>query len=172
MRAQRGQVSGWRGQTSASPLRLPVAGGGYALPLPDGLLCGATQTADDDDGAPRAGDDEENFMKLQRLSGLQPPAAGRFSKVGWRFTAEDRLPIVGAVPAQAPAIRGEQARHWPRVAGLHVAVALGGRGITSAPLAGRLLAAQIAGTPWPVEQTLADALDPARWRARAMRRQG
>lgn len=169
-RALRGQVSGWTG--TPSPLQLPVAGGGYAVPLPGGLLCGATQSADDS-AEPRDEDDADNHAKLLRLTGLLPPAEGRFSKVGWRYTAEDRLPIAGAVPsAQAPAVRGEQVRHWPRLAGLHVATALGGRGITSAPLLGRLLAAQIAGTPWPVEQGLADALDPARWRVRALRRQG
>lgn len=169
VRRLRGQVSGWRGQPS--PLRLPLAGGGYALPLPDGLLCGATQTADDE-AAARPEDDAANFRTLARLTGLQPPAAGTFSQVGWRFATEDRLPVAGAVPADAPPARGEQVRHWPRVPGLHVATALGGRGITSAPLLGRLVAAQVAGTPWPVEQSLADALDPARWRARALRRQG
>jgi tRNA 5-methylaminomethyl-2-thiouridine biosynthesis bifunctional protein len=35
-----------------------------------------------------------------------------------------------------------------------------------------LLAAQATGTPWPLEQDLADALDPVRWRLRAVRRSG
>jgi tRNA 5-methylaminomethyl-2-thiouridine biosynthesis bifunctional protein len=39
-----------------------------------------------------------------------------------------------------------------------------------APLLGRLVAAQATGSPWPVEQDLADAVDPARWLVRAARR--
>jgi tRNA 5-methylaminomethyl-2-thiouridine biosynthesis bifunctional protein len=32
-----------------------------------------------------------------------------------------------------------------------------------------LVAAQATGTPWPVEQDLADAVDPARWLVRQAR---
>lgn len=168
----RGQVSGWQG--GGVPLRLPVAGGGYALPLPGGgLLCGASQQEDDDDGALRDADTQENLAKLQRLTGLQPPpGAALFGRVGWRIAAEDRLPIAGPVPAATPGPRRDQARLWPRVPGLFVCTALGGRGITLAPLLGRLLAAQVAGAPLPLEQDLVDAVDPARWWVRAARRAG
>jgi len=37
-------------------------------------------------------------------------------------------------------------------------------------LLGRLVAAQATGSPWPLEQDLADAVDPARWRVQAARR--
>ena len=47
--------------------------------------------------------------------------------------------------------------------------ALGARGLTLAPLLGRLVAAQATGTPWPLEQDLADAVDPGRWIVRAAR---
>ena len=50
--------------------------------------------------------------------------------------------------------------------------ALGARGLTLAPLLARLVAAQATGTPWPLEQGLADAVDPGRWRVRAARREG
>ena len=50
--------------------------------------------------------------------------------------------------------------------------ALGSRGITWAPLAARLLAAQIAGSPWPLEASLCDAVDPARFIARDARGRG
>jgi tRNA 5-methylaminomethyl-2-thiouridine biosynthesis bifunctional protein len=53
---------------------------------------------------------------------------------------------------------------------LFVYTALGGRGITLAPLLGRLLAAQIAGSPWPLERDLVDAVDPARFLVRSARR--
>jgi tRNA 5-methylaminomethyl-2-thiouridine biosynthesis bifunctional protein len=73
------------------------------------------------------------------------------------------------VPQPGHAGRQDQARWWPRIEGLYVCTALGGRGITWAPLLGRLLAAQIAGAPLPLEQGLVDAIDPVRWRVRAAR---
>jgi tRNA 5-methylaminomethyl-2-thiouridine biosynthesis bifunctional protein len=66
----------------------------------------------------------------------------------------------------------DQARLLPRESGLFVLTALGARGLTLAPLLARLVAAQATGTPWPVGQDLADAVDPARWRVRAARTQG
>ena len=64
---------------------------------------------------------------------------------------------------------GTPLRRWPRVPGLHVCTALGGRGLTLAPLLGRALAAAITGAPCPLEQALLDAVDPARWRLREER---
>ncbi|MEY3272438.1 MAG: hypothetical protein RLZZ341_1339, partial [Pseudomonadota bacterium] len=53
--------------------------------------------------------------------------------------------------------------------GLFVLTALGSRGLTLAPLLGELVAAQALGLPWPLEQDLADAVDPVRWAVRAVR---
>ena len=166
----RGQVSGWTG--ARAPLALPVAGGGYALPGPDGgVVFGATSQVADEDPSLRDADHAENLDKLARLAGLAPPADARPwpGRVGWRLVADDKLPLVGALPGAAPAQRGEQPRRWPRHAGFYVCTALGGRGMTLAPIAGRLVAAMAAGAPWPLEQDLADAVDPARWLARAWR---
>jgi tRNA 5-methylaminomethyl-2-thiouridine biosynthesis bifunctional protein len=160
------------------PLAVPVAGDGYALPLPEGgLLCGATREAGapGDDPAPRLADHRINLDRLQRLTGLAPPGdlACLQGRVGWRLQSDDRLPIAGAVPLalarMAPGQRLDQARLLPREAGLFVLTALGARGLTLAPLLGRLVAAQATGTPWPLEQDLADAVDPARWVVRAAR---
>ena len=176
LRASRGQVSGWHG--GAAGLRLPVAGDGYALPLSaDSVLCGATVSMDDPEPGPRQADDSHNFARLLRLTGLLPPSnpSQRFSRVGWRLQADDRLPVVGAVALSAaqhaPGARLDQPRFVPRWPGLFVLTALGARGITLAPLMGALLAARIAGTPSPLERELADAVDPARWMVRAARRQ-
>ena len=171
----RGQVSGWPG--APTQLVLPLAGDGYALPLAGGgLLCGATSNVSkdgDDDAGVRASDHQQNFMRLQRLTGLQPPPdqAAWQGRVGWRLQSEDRLPLAGAVPLPEAPGRRDQARLWPRVEGLYVCTALGGRGITMAPLLGRLLAAQITGGPLPLEQGLVDAVDPVRFRVRAARRE-
>ena len=168
----RGQVTHWS-QAGAPALALPVAGDGYALPLPGGLLCGATRQDGDEDPTVRDADHRINLARLQRLTGLSAPAESALwqGRVGWRLQADDRLPIAGAMPlAQMPAgQRLDQVRLLPREQGLFVLTALGARGLTLAPLLARLVAAQATGTPWPVEQALADAVDPARWRVRMAR---
>lgn len=173
----RGQVTQWS-VPAATPLALPVAGDGYALPLPaGGLLCGATREVGPPDGdtSPRLADHHVNLARLQRLTGLMPPPdlACLQGRVGWRLHSDDRLPVAGAVPLaadrMAPGQRLDQARLLPREPGLFVLTALGARGLTLAPLLGRLVAAQATATPWPLEQDVADAVDPARWLVRAAR---
>lgn len=136
--------------------RLPLAGDGYAIALPDGrLLCGATRHAADDDPHVRARDHAYNLARLARLLGRDdlPAAAAAATlagRVGWRLAVPDRLPLVGAVPG---------------CAGLYVCTALGARGLTWAPLAGELIAAHAAGEPFPLDARGAEALSPARWAA-------
>ncbi len=170
----RGQVTHWP-LNAAPTLRLPVAGEGYALPLPNGLLCGATRQEADIDTALRPADHLHNIERLRRLTGLAPPgdAATWLGRVGWRLHSDDRLPIAGPVPllAMPAGQRLDQARLLPREPGLFVLTALGARGLSLAPLMGRLVAAQATGTPWPLEQDLVDAVDPGRWTVRAARRQ-
>lgn len=170
--AQRGQLSVMPQDLSPPMLAMPVAGLGYALSLPDGTLCfGASTDGDDMDPTLRASDHSQNIGRLRSLlpSAAIPddmPLAGR---VGWRSLVPDRLPIVGALPASMPERRAEQARFWPRQPGLMVLGALASRGITWATLCAELVAAQLTGAPWPVESSLADALDPARFAAKAHR---
>jgi tRNA 5-methylaminomethyl-2-thiouridine biosynthesis bifunctional protein len=121
----------------------------------------------------RITDHRLNIERLRRLCGIVAPddVALWQGRTGWRLHADDRLPIAGAVPlAPWPAgTRADQARLLPRVRGLFVLTALGARGLTLAPLLGQLVAAQATGMPWPLEQDLADAVDPGRWRVRAAR---
>ena len=176
----RGQVtsgpvrSGPAGQ--ASSLKMPVAGDGYALPLShDEILCGATRQLGDEDSTVREADHRLNLERLQRLTGLALTADSTAwqGRTGWRLQADDRLPIAGAMPVACmpEGQRMDQGRLLPREPGLFVLTALGARGLSLAPLLARLVAAQATGTPWPVEQALADAVDPARWRVRAARQQ-
>ena len=174
LQRSRGQLSRWPG--SAGGLALPLAGDGYALPLSadqgGGVLCGATNHVGDDEAAERAADHAFNLERLARLCSLSPPTGAQLhGRVAWRVQADDRLPVVGPLPLPAAAgSRGDQARLLPRRAGLFVCTALGGRGITLAPLMGAVVAAQVAGTPLPLEQDLLDAIDPGRWLVRAARR--
>ena len=174
LRHTRGQVTQF---DAPHGLRVPVAGDGYAIPLAGAVLCGATHEAGEPGAADlRTEDHQHNLRRLQRLTGLQPPAsaAPRQGRTGWRLHSDDRLPIAGAVPlARMPlGQRLDQARLLPRERGLFVLTALGARGITLAPLLAHLIAAQASGTPWPLEQDLADAVDPGRWVVRAARHGG
>jgi tRNA 5-methylaminomethyl-2-thiouridine biosynthesis bifunctional protein len=170
LQRSRGQVSHFDG---SPPLRLPLAGDGYALSWPGGLLCGATSQDADEDPALRDDDHRANFERLQRLCGLTAPAdpARWQGRVGWRVQPVDRLPLAGPVPTQAHATtaRHDQVRLLPHEQGLHLAIGLGARGLTLAPLLGELVAARIAGTPLPLEQALVDAVDPGRFAVRAFR---
>lgn len=177
-RATPPQVRVNRGQTTVLPAdfpalrrpRMPLSGRGYALALPSGeVLIGATQQSEDPDPHWRADDQRHNVQRAAAIgvcADIDPgPLPGR---VGWRVSVPDRLPLVGPPRdpmAPAPA-RADALRHLPRCHaadhGLYVLTALGSRGLTSAALAGRVLAAWISGAPCPVENDLRDALDPAR----------
>ncbi len=171
LKRQRGQVS-WADR-AAAPWQppLPLASGGYLLPLPDGrLLIGATSDDDDDDPAVRDADHADNLARVARWLGdaALPDAAELAGRVGWRAVTPDRLPLVGPVPAlDAPRpARADAPRLLPRQAGLWLHSGLGSRGLTTAVLGAELLAAWASGAPWPLEADLVDAVDPARWLAR------
>ncbi|MEK8050337.1 FAD-dependent 5-carboxymethylaminomethyl-2-thiouridine(34) oxidoreductase MnmC [Ideonella sp. DXS22W] len=173
-----------RGQTTLLPagmpglpdLNQPIAAGGYALRLPDGrLLCGATSQPGDPDPAVREADHAANLAALQRLTGWAPadPAAllpHLTGRTGWRFVTDDRLPLLGPVPVAEPTgHKLEQPRQIPREPGLWLFSALGSRGLSQAALGGEVLAAWITGAPIPAPAALLDAVDPARFFARAQR---
>jgi tRNA 5-methylaminomethyl-2-thiouridine biosynthesis bifunctional protein len=172
LQSVRGQVSLVRSDIAP---RLPIAGAGYAIDLGEGrLLCGATQQPGDDDAEVRDRDHAANLEQLAGLLGRRIERDALVSgRVGWRCSADDRLPVLGPVPMPSPAgSRLEQPRFVARRPGLFVLTALGSRGLTWAPLAGRTLAAWIAGAPLPVEASLLDRVDAARFVSRAARALG
>jgi len=172
-------IESLRGQTTRlppgalPPPRVPVAGDGYAIGLRDGsVMCGATSQRDDAQPQLRADDHRHNLERLARIAGplpaLDPDSLD--GRVGWRMSALDRLPLVGAVPVAQPAgIRLDQPRFVPRVPGLFVFTALGSRGVTWSPLCAQTLASWITGTPFAIEASLIDAIDPARFTSRQAR---
>lgn len=167
---QRGQLSH---VPSASPLPLmPVAGAGYALSDGHGgVLCGATAQDDDPDPALRQVDQDQNLAQWAALAGLvRPPEAALAGRVSWRLLTPDRLPLVGGLPCAGYEGRDDQPRFLPRQPGLVVCTALGSRGITWAALCGQVAAALLVGAPLPMESSLLDAVDPARFRVRQTRK--
>ena len=177
-----------RGQLTRLPLRfgaelhVPLIGDGYAVPLADGLLAGATYELDDEDRTPR---ERENAENLARLAQLVPSwtdalktldSANLASRVALRSVTSDRLPMIGPLADEASCARHAHALAgaWPldlhRSPGLYGAFAFGSRGLVWSTLAAELIASQLEGEPWPIERELAEDLDPARYFLRALRR--
>lgn len=177
LRLQRGQIT--RLPRATPGLRapaLPVAGTGYVVTDQAGdAWCGATAQDHDLDPSLREADHKHNIAQLMRLSGAEIELA-RLNllqgRVGWRVIAEDRLPLVGALPELAALeARRDQPRFIARQPGLLVATAMASRGITWAALSAQVLASLATGAPCPVEASLLDAIDPARFDARRSREQ-
>lgn len=173
----RGQLSSLPEAAFAQAPRLPVAGAGYVLPPVDGRIAfGATTQAGDTDGAVRGIDHDSNLAQLARL-GIAPSTFERAQlqgRTGWRWVARDRLPLIGGVPdfdaAATMARSPDQPRFVPRKPGLFVFTALASRGIAWSSLGAEVLASWICGSPCPLEASLVDAVDPARFGVRAARR--
>ena len=180
----RGQISTARlGDIGTLRLpQMPITGAGYLLPPMDGLVIfGATSQPEDDDTSVRDSDHQHNLAQLGRLTGavLQIDSTQLGGRTGWRWTTDDRLPVLGAVPDIAAALgmhRLEQPAQVPRLAGLYVCAGFGSRGITWAALAAQVVAASITGAPMPIEASLLDSVDAARFvvrgAARRSRRRG
>ncbi len=174
----RGQISGLDlarlpEEARVAP-KLPVSGHGYLLPALDGRLWfGATAQRDDPEPALREADHRHNLAQLQLLSGRPLPtdAAACTGRVGWRCSAPDRLPLIGAWPDESLGLGPLQPRAVPRLPGLFAFTSLGSRGLTWAALGARVLAGWVCGSPAAVEASLLDAVDPARFLARAARRE-
>jgi tRNA 5-methylaminomethyl-2-thiouridine biosynthesis bifunctional protein len=180
-----------RSQGGLASLRVVIFHEGYLPPARLGEHClGATFNIEEDtrggmeqrDSEPRAADHEANLAQLARAlpaltEDLPLAAAGRLTgRVGYRCASPDYLPVVGPVPDAARfcddygtlrrnAKRAilKTASHLP---GLYLSTGHGSRGLTSTPLSGELLAAQICGETWPLPADLVRALAPARFLVR------
>ncbi|WP_271066947.1 FAD-dependent 5-carboxymethylaminomethyl-2-thiouridine(34) oxidoreductase MnmC [Caulobacter sp. NIBR1757] len=150
-----------RGQcTVARGAAIPqaVSFGGYAVPTRDGVLFGATHQRDRTDTTVLAEDDQANLALIAtRLPDLAADLAARplSSRAAIRAATPDHLPLAGPVPGRP---------------GLFVLSGFGGRGFCVAPLLADHLAATLLGYPSPLPADLADAVDPDRFRQRALKR--
>jgi len=174
---RRGQISIAEAERVGPLPRLPIAGAGYLLPrVGADALFGATSDPGDAHPAPRDADHARNIGQLQQLMGrvIDVAPSSLRGRVGWRWSSPDRLPLIGPVPdaeAARMAARLDQPRLVPRLPGAFVFTGLGSRGITWCALGAQVLASTITGAPQPIEASLLDAIDPARFLTRAARRE-
>ncbi|MEZ5937779.1 MAG: tRNA (5-methylaminomethyl-2-thiouridine)(34)-methyltransferase MnmD [Hyphomonadaceae bacterium] len=135
-----------------------IADGGYAVEALGDLVFGATFEALEN-AAPEVSDAAraENLEVLKRLRpDIDADAQAPVSRAGVRATTQDRLPFAGLADD-------------PRIALLS---GLGARGFLWAPLLAEQIASAVCGEPWAMERSVADALDPDRFRKRALRKAG
>ncbi len=178
----RGQVSHVPTTASLSKLKTVLCYDGYLTPAHNGAHCiGASYGRNQTDLAYRADEQEQNMARLQACVPQQRwPAevdvSGAQARIGVRCASRDHLPVAGPVArlaaladhdVHAPA---DQQSALPLHAGLYVLGALGSRGLCSAPLCGELVASEICGDPLPLAADLLEALHPARYWVRRLRR--
>jgi len=146
-----------RGQVSFAPWDQPVAAGiwsGYAIPMRDGVLFGATHDRDDAGAEVRP---EDHARNLDLLAGGRPALAAALSdkplsgRAGVRAVTPDFLPLAG------PAEGAED---------LFLLTGLGSRGFCAAPLLAEHVAALAVGAPWQ------EIVDPHRFAMRLKRKLG
>jgi tRNA 5-methylaminomethyl-2-thiouridine biosynthesis bifunctional protein len=169
--AVRGQVT-HLAEGGAPALPFVLCREAYLTPAVDGLHSLGASYDDDADPELRQASQDDNLAKVRAMLG--DPALGRdaplLGRVGFRCVAPDRMPLVGALPDPDAAGRIERLRDVPRHAGVYGLLGYASRGLTWAPLAAELLAAQLNGEPLPLEADLVAALDPARFLLRDRRR--
>ena len=132
-----------RGQQSwAKPhkdITAPLTYGGYALPLEDGLLLGASFERPDgtDPFALKPEDDASNFAKLKTATGINAQSLNKPSRASVRVTTADTFPLVTEVSSGQWAFTG-----------------LGSRGFVFAPLLAEALVSKLCSEPMPVSKAL------------------
>ncbi|MFM5602256.1 bifunctional tRNA (5-methylaminomethyl-2-thiouridine)(34)-methyltransferase MnmD/FAD-dependent 5-carboxymethylaminomethyl-2-thiouridine(34) oxidoreductase MnmC [Aeromonas caviae] len=178
----RGQVSHVPTTAGLSQLKTVLCYDGYLTPAHNGAHCiGASYGRNQTDLAYRTDEQEQNRARLQACVPQQRwPAevdvSGAQARIGLRCASRDHLPVAGPVArlaaladhdVNAPA---DQQSALPLHTGLYVLGALGSRGLCSAPLCGELVASEICGDPLPLASDLLEALHPARYWVRRLRR--
>lgn len=181
LQSLRGQVTMLKPTAASTALQKVICHEGYITPLQDGLHCiGATfQKEEAEVPETRAADDLENLASLNaslpEFDFDVTHIAG--SRCGYRATTPDKLPMAGAcadytsyVEANPQVRGGAPVAETPRLSGLYISTGFGAHGMTGAPLAGEIIAAEISGDPLPIPADLAERLMPERFIARALKR--
>ncbi|MBY0568466.1 MAG: bifunctional tRNA (5-methylaminomethyl-2-thiouridine)(34)-methyltransferase MnmD/FAD-dependent 5-carboxymethylaminomethyl-2-thiouridine(34) oxidoreductase MnmC [Hyphomonadaceae bacterium] len=179
-----------RGQIEWGAGRAPeyaVTSGSYVAPYENGVLFGATfDNLPDGADFGEAPTEEARARNLAALAHIAPEIAASIdattlrSRVSYRATTPDRAPIAGLLP-DAPAwlAHYEGLAHGrainanappPAHAGIYVLGGFGARGLTLAPLLGERIAAEMCGDIMPLPKNSLDAIHPARFLHRALKR--
>ena len=130
----RGQITGFR---KSMPLKTILSYDGYALPQSDNITLGATFHPRDTERLSREEDNNKNICAFNQISAEPWPLTKISERVAWRTTTPSKLPIAGEMAE-----------------GLYVSLGLGSRGAMLAPYLAEQLAAEITGTPQPLQKSV------------------
>ncbi len=190
LRWVRGQISYLPATTASQTLQHAINYDGYLNPARDGFHCiGATFNPKDKDPQQRPQDHAKNLQQLrdtwpQMAEALQLDSLQEVQgRVGFRCQTPDFLPVIGPLPD--PALfqqeyadigKGFLKRTFnacPVLPDFYINTAHGSKGITSSLLAAEIVAGYVAGEPQGVDRAVLQAVHPARFLLRNMkRRQG
>ncbi len=180
-----------RGQTSGASLlqnrtlKQAIDHEGYILKQPghnSEVILGASHVRSDCEAILRPQESRANLTMLaQHCTKLATQLCDlRDSHAGIRATTADRLPIVGALPdaefyrkAYADLHFGKSNKSYPPARyhhGVYVLTGLGSRGLCSAAYCANILSHIMTGRPPPVSKAQLQALHPARFMIRALKK--
>jgi len=174
----RGQTSVTQNAVKAPAINTVVCGDGYISPPLDEQYCfGATFDLHNLNLDVRQVDHHDN---LSKLSAVLPALAKTIAdtplegRAAYRCSTGDYLPIVGPAP-DYDAFVSDYAklrvdRKWnfsdtpARMhSGLYLNIGHGSKGLITGPICGEVIAASILGEPFPLEKSVLDAINPARF---------
>lgn len=187
LKSIRGQISQLAETPASTQLNTALCAEGYLAPTNGESHClGATFNLHENNKELRMSDHKKN---LEHLSEFGPAVTSLFEtqsqtqingRVGFRCSTPDYLPIVGPAPIfsdflknyaplrkDAKTIIDNPPQYWP---GLYINCGHGSRGLAYTPLSAEILACQINQEPMPVNPSLVDALNPARFIIRNLTR--
>ncbi|WP_416876922.1 tRNA (5-methylaminomethyl-2-thiouridine)(34)-methyltransferase MnmD [Litorimonas sp.] len=135
LRFSRGQLSWAEDEKAFSET---VSYGGYALPVRDKILIGATHdrlTPGENPFDLRPEDDQKNLDLYETYIGLKPTPSDKSSRASVRVTTPDTLPAIGKTQNDIQVLTG-----------------LGSRGFVFAPLLAEAIISKYLGDPLPIEK--------------------
>ena len=175
-----GQVTSMKTNANIKELSTVICHKGYLTPQHNNTHCiGATFKKNSTCTISTAEDDQFN---LTMLTACLPELSANInwstqdvsvSKARLRCMTPDHMPMVGAMPEVQKHIETyphlAKDKNWqysqtaPVVDNLYVMMGFGARGLCSAPLAADILAADLCGTPYPVDNDMLFNLSPNRF---------
>ncbi|MCE3232565.1 MAG: bifunctional tRNA (5-methylaminomethyl-2-thiouridine)(34)-methyltransferase MnmD/FAD-dependent [Rickettsiaceae bacterium] len=175
----RGQVT-YLPQCSLNPKTVICYDKGYITPEYQGVnYIGATFIRSDNKDI-SLNEHEENLKNLSKNFHIDQYDITKLEgRVSLRAISPDRRPVIGQVPDYTAFLEdyaglknGRQEKYPPGkyLKGLYLTTAHGSRGLTSAPIAGELLVAQINNEELPLPENIVNALSPARFLINELKR--
>ena len=187
LRKIRGQITQLPCTVESSKMKMVICGECYITPAEEGLHgCGATYNKDLFTTELRDIDHQTNLAQIAATdAGLaavlgQPSNESLTGRANFRCTTSDYLPIAGPVPDRAAMLEDYAALRrdakMPMTSpgaylpNLYVNCGMGSRGLSYAPLTAELLAAEIASETPVLSKELCQAMHPARFLIRDLKR--